>query len=37
MAESSNVEKHWFPLDDEQELDFIKVLHGRFVFLYILT
>lgn len=29
MAESSNVEKHWFPLDDEQELDFIKVLHGR--------
>ncbi|KAJ6775802.1 NUCLEAR PORE MEMBRANE GLYCOPROTEIN 210 [Salix koriyanagi] len=29
MAESLNVEKHWFPLDDEQELDFIKVLHGR--------
>ncbi|KAF9666359.1 hypothetical protein SADUNF_Sadunf16G0221300 [Salix dunnii] len=29
MAERLNVEKHWFPLDDEQELDFIKVLHGR--------
>ncbi|CAK7328122.1 unnamed protein product [Dovyalis caffra] len=31
MAESLHAEKHWYPLDDEQEFDFIKVLHGSIV------